>query len=82
MSLRDDQTRFFGKLSAMMEAEVPLLNAFEVAAESVLHPGFKAALDRILTSAYSGTSLTESISAEGSIFSPEVMCLLRHGEDT
>jgi len=82
MTLRDDQTRFFGKLAAMMEAEVPLLNAFEVASDSVVHPGFKVALDRILSAAYSGTSLTEAILAEGSIFSPEVMCLLRHGEDT
>jgi len=82
MSLRGDQTRFFAKLSAMMEAAVPLLKAFEVAAGGVTNPGFRAALERILSRAYGGNSLTESIATEGSIFSPEVMCLLRHGEET
>ena len=82
MSLRGDQTRFFAKLAALMEAEVPLLNAFEVASGNVRSVGFKAALDRILSRAYGGTQLTAAISDEGALFSPEVMCLLRHGEST
>jgi len=82
MSLRNDQTRFFGKLASLMEAEVPLLNAFEVASDGVMDAVFKAALERILSRAYGGTQLTDAIAEEGAVFSPEVMCLLRHGEST
>jgi Tfp pilus assembly pilus retraction ATPase PilT len=82
MSLREDQTRFFGKLAALMEAEIPLLNAFEVAAEGVVSASFRGSLERILSRAYGGMSLTDAIEKEGEIFSPEIMCLLRHGEAT
>lgn len=82
MSLREDQARFFGKLAALMDAEVPLLNAFEVSAESIRSAAFRGSLERILSRAYGGVSLTDAIDEEGEVFSPEIMCLLRHGEAT
>jgi len=76
MGMREEQARFFGKLAALMEGGVPMLRAFEVAAERVEHEGLHAALDRVLKSAYSGRSIAEAVAKESPVFSPEVIVLL------
>ena len=82
MDLRRDQAQFFGKLAALMEAGIPLLRAFEVAADRVRDDGLRYALGRILDRAYQGSSIADSFESEAPYFSSEARCLLAQGEET
>lgn len=81
MSGMGEQARFFGKLAALMDAGVPLLKSFEVAAEQVGEPELSDCLARILDRAYGGNSLTDAFEEEREYFSAEVRCLIRFGEE-
>jgi len=81
MSAREDQARFFGKLAALLQAEVPLLRAMEVALEGVRGAELRDALLRITDRAYQGISLGESFREEAAVFGSEVLTLIGVGEE-
>jgi hypothetical protein len=77
---RDQQARFFGKFARLLGAGIPLLRAFEVAADGVTEVGLRAALSRALGRAYDGSSLFDALNAEQGLFAAEVLCLVGEGE--
>ena len=76
----DPQARFFGKFGKLMQAGIPLLRAFEVAADRVEDGELKKALGRALSRAFEGSSLLDALGAEEGLFAPEVLCLVGEGE--
>jgi hypothetical protein len=76
------QAIFFGRLAALLKANLPLLKAMEVALERVEAGRLRDALSRILDRAYQGSSLTDAFNLEGEVFSTEVLTLIASGEET
>jgi hypothetical protein len=76
----DQQARFFGKFGKLMQAGIPLLRAFEVAAERVEDGELREALGRALARAFEGSSLLDALGAEEGLFAREVLCLVGEGE--
>ena len=76
------QAMFFGKLAALLRANLPLLKAMEVALERVDDERLRESFSRILDRAYQGSSLADAFSLESEVFSTEVLTLIISGEET
>ncbi len=76
------QAMFFGKLAALLKANLPLLKAMEVSLERVEEGKLRDAFSRILDRAYQGSSLTDAFFLEKDVFATEVLTLIANGEET
>lgn len=71
---------FFRQLATLIQAHVPILNALHAISDQTENPYFRSVLIDVAGNVENGMTLSESLSAHPSVFTPFVTNLIRAGE--
>jgi len=79
VSLRDTQVAFLQKFAHLYDSGVPLAEALEIARRDIAEP-LHAAIAQVVEDLYRGSSLADAMARREDIFGPEVVGIIRSGE--